>query len=48
VAFNSVGGLKTTKQALYELVILPLRKPALFSHDKLHGPQKGCPIVWTT
>ncbi|KAL9372036.1 hypothetical protein Peur_034280 [Populus x canadensis] len=29
------------EQALYELVILPLRKPELFSHEKLLGPQKG-------
>ncbi|KAJ6976553.1 hypothetical protein NC653_028642 [Populus alba x Populus x berolinensis] len=29
------------QQALYELVILPLRKPELFSHEKLLGPQKG-------
>ncbi|KAL3574663.1 hypothetical protein D5086_022764, partial [Populus alba] len=28
-------------QALYELVILPLRKPELFSHEKLLGPQRG-------
>ncbi|ESW33503.1 hypothetical protein PHAVU_001G075200 [Phaseolus vulgaris] len=41
VEFNSIGGLKTTKQALYELVILPLRRPDLFSHGKLLGPQKG-------
>ncbi|KAK6936636.1 ATPase, AAA-type, core [Dillenia turbinata] len=41
VEFNSIGGLKTIKQALYELVILPLRRPELFSHGKLLGPQKG-------
>ncbi|KAG6753582.1 hypothetical protein POTOM_041561 [Populus tomentosa] len=29
------------QQALYELVILPLRKPEFFSHEKLLGPQKG-------
>uniref|UniRef100_A0A2K1Y802 Uncharacterized protein n=1 Tax=Populus trichocarpa TaxID=3694 RepID=A0A2K1Y802_POPTR len=28
-------------QALYELVILHLRKPELFTHKKLLGPQKG-------
>ncbi|CAI0397528.1 unnamed protein product [Linum tenue] len=28
-------------EALYELVILPLRRPELFSHGKLLGPQKG-------
>jgi len=38
--FESIGGLESTKQALYELVILPLRKPELFSHGKLLGPQK--------
>ncbi|CAN1251034.1 hypothetical protein LINPERPRIM_LOCUS7602 [Linum perenne] len=27
--------------SLYELVILPLRRPELFSHGKLLGPQKG-------
>ncbi|KAJ8769732.1 hypothetical protein K2173_005938 [Erythroxylum novogranatense] len=41
VEFESVGGLETIKQALYELVILPLRRPELFSHGKLLGPQKG-------
>lgn len=39
--FESIGGLETIKQALYELVILPLRRPELFSHGKLLGPQKG-------
>ena len=39
--FESIGGLESNKQALYELVILPLRKPELFSHEKLLGPQKG-------
>ncbi|KAM7499808.1 hypothetical protein LguiA_024222 [Lonicera macranthoides] len=41
VEFNSIGGLETIKQALYELVILPLRRPELFSYGKLLGPQKG-------
>ncbi|CAH9111057.1 unnamed protein product [Cuscuta europaea] len=41
VEFGSIGGLETIKQALYELVILPLRRPELFSHGKLLGPQKG-------
>ncbi|XP_059304493.1 uncharacterized protein LOC132056355 [Lycium ferocissimum] len=40
VEFDSVGGLESIKQALYELVILPLRRPELFS-GKLLGPQKG-------
>ncbi|KAG6746581.1 hypothetical protein POTOM_048936 [Populus tomentosa] len=41
VEFGSIGGLEAIKQALYELVILPLRRPELFSHGKLLGPQKG-------
>ncbi|PSS32292.1 ATPase family AAA domain-containing protein [Actinidia chinensis var. chinensis] len=41
VEFESIGGLETIKEALYELVILPLRRPELFSHGKLLGPQKG-------
>ncbi|KAK9293153.1 hypothetical protein L1049_021140 [Liquidambar formosana] len=41
VEFDSIGGLEAIKQALYELVILPLRRPDLFSHGKLLGPQKG-------
>lgn len=40
VKFHSVGGLEAIKEALYELVILPLRRPELFS-GKLLGPQKG-------
>ncbi|KAL2556365.1 P-loop containing nucleoside triphosphate hydrolase superfamily protein [Forsythia ovata] len=41
VRFDSIGGLEAIKEALYELVILPLRRPELFSHGKLLGPQKG-------
>ncbi|GAV89612.1 AAA domain-containing protein [Cephalotus follicularis] len=41
VEFDSIGGLESIKQALYELVILPLRRPELFSYGKLLGPQKG-------
>ncbi|CAI9259769.1 uncharacterized protein LOC111920404 [Lactuca sativa] len=41
VEFDSIGGLETIKQSLYELVILPLRRPELFSYGKLLGPQKG-------
>lgn len=41
VEFNSIGGLESIKQALFELVILPLRRPELFSYGKLLGPQKG-------
>ncbi|KAL2558781.1 P-loop containing nucleoside triphosphate hydrolase superfamily protein [Forsythia ovata] len=38
---NPYEGWKPIKEALYELVILPLRRPELFSHGKLLGPQKG-------
>nr|TKS06002.1 hypothetical protein D5086_0000127480 [Populus alba] len=41
VEFELIGVLESIQQALYELVILPLRKPELFSHEKLLGPQKG-------
>ncbi|KAE9604041.1 putative adenosinetriphosphatase [Lupinus albus] len=41
VEFNSIGGLDAIKQALFELVILPLKRPDLFSHGKLLGPQRG-------
>nr|XP_017239784.1 PREDICTED: ATPase family AAA domain-containing protein 1-B-like [Daucus carota subsp. sativus] len=41
VEFDSIGGLENIKQSLQELVILPLRRPELFSHGKLPGPQKG-------
>lgn len=41
VKFDSIGGLEAIKQALYELVILPLRRPELFNHGKLLSPQKG-------
>uniref|UniRef100_A0A1D1ZDZ7 ATPase family AAA domain-containing protein 1 n=1 Tax=Anthurium amnicola TaxID=1678845 RepID=A0A1D1ZDZ7_9ARAE len=41
VEFDSIGGLESIKQALYELVILPLRRPELFAHGKLLSPQKG-------
>ncbi|XP_077245631.1 uncharacterized protein LOC143885372 isoform X1 [Tasmannia lanceolata] len=41
VEFESIGGLENVKQALYELVILPLRRPELFAHGKLLSPQKG-------
>ncbi|CAI0397529.1 unnamed protein product [Linum tenue] len=40
VEFNSIGGLHSIKEALYELVILPLRRPELFSHGKLLGTGK--------
>ncbi|KAG0453873.1 hypothetical protein HPP92_025177 [Vanilla planifolia] len=41
VEFSSIGGLENIKQALFELVILPLRRPELFAHGKLLSPQKG-------
>ncbi|MQL92612.1 hypothetical protein Taro_025240 [Colocasia esculenta] len=41
VEFDTIGGLESIKQALYELVILPLRRPELFAHGKLLSPQKG-------
>ncbi|KAL4187539.1 hypothetical protein AMTRI_Chr09g39510 [Amborella trichopoda] len=41
VEFDSIGGLEHIKQALYELVILPLRRPELFACGKLLSPQKG-------
>ncbi|EPS62159.1 hypothetical protein M569_12633, partial [Genlisea aurea] len=41
VRFESIGGLDGIKEALFELVILPLKRPELFSHGKLLGPQKG-------
>ncbi|ONK58854.1 uncharacterized protein A4U43_C08F420 [Asparagus officinalis] len=41
VEFESVGGLDKIKRELFELIILPLRRPELFSHGKLLSPQKG-------
>ncbi|XP_042374384.1 outer mitochondrial transmembrane helix translocase-like isoform X1 [Zingiber officinale] len=41
VEFECIGGLEHVKQALFELVILPLRRPQLFSQGKLLSPQKG-------
>ncbi|KAG4117585.1 hypothetical protein ERO13_D12G240800v2 [Gossypium hirsutum] len=41
VEFDSVGGLDRIKKALYELIILPLKRPELFAYGKLLGPQKG-------
>ncbi|KAF6152533.1 hypothetical protein GIB67_000932 [Kingdonia uniflora] len=41
VEFDSIGGLEKVKEALYELVILPLQRPELFSYGKLLSPQKG-------
>lgn len=39
--FDSIGGLQKIKHSLFELVILPLQRPELFSYGKLLGPQKG-------
>lgn len=39
--FDSIGGLGKTKKELYDLVILPLRRPELFSGNLLK-PVKGC------
>ncbi|KAL0928188.1 hypothetical protein M5K25_000058 [Dendrobium thyrsiflorum] len=41
VEFDSIGGLDNIKTSLFELVILPLRRPELFAHGKLLSPQKG-------
>ncbi|KAL8127896.1 hypothetical protein AgCh_014732 [Apium graveolens] len=41
VEFDSIGGLENIKKSLYELIILPLRRPELFTQGKLLGPQKG-------
>eukprot|EP00245_Coleochaete_scutata_P007201 TRINITY_DN22327_c0_g1_i1.p1 TRINITY_DN22327_c0_g1~~TRINITY_DN22327_c0_g1_i1.p1 ORF type:complete len:454 (-),score=123.24 TRINITY_DN22327_c0_g1_i1:903-2264(-) len=41
VTFESIGGLEEVKDALYELVILPLKRPELFTRGKLLRPQKG-------
>ncbi|KAF5753451.1 putative AAA+ ATPase domain, ATPase, AAA-type, core, AAA ATPase, AAA+ lid domain-containing protein [Helianthus annuus] len=41
VEFESIGGLESTKQSLYELAILPLRRPELFANGRLLSPQKG-------
>jgi ATPase family AAA domain-containing protein 1 len=41
VEFDSIGGLDQVKESLFELVILPLRRPEIFSHGRLLTPQKG-------
>ncbi|PKA66321.1 Cell division control protein 48 like A [Apostasia shenzhenica] len=41
VEFDSIGGLDSIKNALFELVILPLKRPELFARGKLLSPQKG-------
>lgn len=41
VSFNHIGGLNAIKERLYELVILPLRRPDLFARGNLLKPVKG-------
>ncbi|KAI4366731.1 hypothetical protein MLD38_022571 [Melastoma candidum] len=41
VKFDDVGALEDVKNALNELVILPMRRPELFSHGNLLRPCKG-------
>ncbi|KAI3464094.1 hypothetical protein Pfo_020757 [Paulownia fortunei] len=41
VKFDDVGALEDVKKALDELVILPMRRPELFSHGNLLRPCKG-------
>ncbi|GMH10907.1 hypothetical protein Nepgr_012748 [Nepenthes gracilis] len=41
VRFNDIGALEDVKRALNELVILPMRRPELFSHGNLLRPCKG-------
>ncbi|XP_022754222.1 uncharacterized protein LOC111302704 [Durio zibethinus] len=45
VEFKSVGGFDRIKEASYELVILPLKRPELFAYGKLLDPQKGVLLV---
>ena len=41
VTFNDIGGLPELIVQLYQLVILPLKKPQLFAHSRLLGIPKG-------
>ncbi|KAL8160498.1 hypothetical protein V2J09_002035 [Rumex salicifolius] len=41
VEFKSIGGLESIKQAVFEMVILPLKRPELFAYGKLLGTPKG-------
>ncbi|XWS39569.1 hypothetical protein CRYUN_Cryun18bG0066500 [Craigia yunnanensis] len=41
VKFDDIGALEDVKKALNELVILPMRRPELFSHGNLLQPCKG-------
>ncbi|KAG0477931.1 hypothetical protein HPP92_012650 [Vanilla planifolia] len=41
VRFDDIGALEDVKRSLNELVILPMRRPELFSHGNLLRPCKG-------
>ncbi|KAH6758327.1 hypothetical protein C2S51_018562 [Perilla frutescens var. frutescens] len=41
VKFDDVGALENVKKVLHETVILPMRRPELFSHGNLLRPCKG-------
>ncbi|MQL80133.1 hypothetical protein Taro_012578, partial [Colocasia esculenta] len=41
VKFDDIGALENVKSTLNELVILPMRRPELFSHGNLLRPCKG-------
>lgn len=41
VKFQDIGALEDVKKALNELVILPMKRPELFSHGNLLRPCKG-------
>ncbi|KAF3449595.1 hypothetical protein FNV43_RR10324 [Rhamnella rubrinervis] len=41
IKFDDIGALEGVKNALNELVILPMRRPELFSHGNLLRPCKG-------
>ncbi|XP_048233684.1 uncharacterized protein LOC8286329 isoform X2 [Ricinus communis] len=41
VKFDDIGALEDVKKALHELVILPMRRPELFSRGNLLRPCKG-------
>ncbi|KAM3326109.1 hypothetical protein P3S67_001235 [Capsicum chacoense] len=47
VKFDSIGGLDGIKKTLFQLAILPLRRPELFCHGKLLGPMKGVLLYGT-